>query len=324
MAELIDDYGRRLNYVRISVTDRCNFRCTYCMPAEGVACIDHSLIMRYEEILELCRVFRELGVRKFRFTGGEPLVRKGLVPFLKELKVQLPDVKTALTTNASLLSQYAEELAGAGLHSINVSLDTLDPEKFRKITRIGGIDSVFDGVRAAKEAGIKNIKLNTVLMKGFNDQEVPALLKYARREGFRLRLIEFMPLEDGVWSKDAFISGEEVLRTLPDGGCWRPLTAEADRDGLGPAQYYINDKTDDVIGVITAVSNHFCSSCNRLRVSARGDLRTCLFSPAETPLRSLIPEPEKLKEAILEAIKSKPKCWNDIRNGQLHMSGIGG
>ena len=131
MAELIDDYGRRLNYVRISVTDRCNFRCTYCMPAEGVACIDHSLIMRYEEILELCRVFHELGVRKFRFTGGEPLVRKGLVPFLKELKAQLPDVKTALTTNASLLSQHAEELAGAGLHSINVSLDTLDPEKFR-------------------------------------------------------------------------------------------------------------------------------------------------------------------------------------------------
>jgi cyclic pyranopterin phosphate synthase len=246
------------------------------------------------------------------------------VPFLKELKVQLPDVKTALTTNASLLAQYASELAEAGLHSLNVSLDTLDPQKFKKITRIGEIDSVFGGVKAAKEAGIKNIKLNTVLMKGFNDQEVPALLKYARREGFRLRLIEFMPLEDGVWSKDAFISGEEVLRTLPDGGCWRPLKIEADRDGLGPAQYYLNEKTDDVIGVITAVSNHFCSSCNRLRVSARGDLRTCLFSPAETPLRALIPEPEKLKKAILEAVKSKPKCWNDIRNGQLHMSGIGG
>ena len=324
MAELIDDYGRHLNYVRISVTDRCNFRCTYCMPAEGVQCIDHSQIMRYEEILQLCKVFHELGVRKFRFTGGEPLVRKGLVPFLKELKSQLPDIKTALTTNASLLSQYAAELSEAGLHSINVSLDTLDPDKFSSITRIGDINCVLGGIKAAKEAGIRNIKLNAVLMKGFNDGEVPSLLKFARAEGLRLRLIEFMPLEDGVWSKENFISGEEVLRTLPDGGCWRPLAAEADKDGLGPAQYYLNEKTDDVIGVITAVSNHFCSSCNRLRVSARGSLRTCLFSPGEIPLRQLIPEPEKLKEAILEAIKSKPKCWNDIRNGQLHMSGIGG
>ena len=324
MAELIDDFGRHLNYVRISVTDRCNFRCTYCMPAGGVECLDHSQILRYEEILQLCRVFHELGVRKFRFTGGEPLVRKGLVPFLKELKVQLPDVKTALTTNASLLSQYAEELAAAGLHSLNVSLDTLDPEKFRQITRIGYIETVLAGIRAAQKAGLKNIKLNTVLMKGFNDDEVPSLLKFARAEGLRLRLIEFMPLEDGVWSKDAFISGEEVLRTLPDGGCWRPLAAEADKDGLGPAQYYLNENSGDVIGVITAVSNHFCSSCNRLRVSARGDLRTCLFSPSEIPLRSFIPQPEELRKAILEAIKSKPKCWNDIRNGRLHMSGIGG
>lgn len=324
MAELIDDYGRRLNYVRISVTDRCNFRCTYCMPAEGVKCLAHGEILSYEEILQLCSVFRELGVRKFRFTGGEPLVRKGLVSFLSELKRSLPDVKTALTTNASLLSRYAGELAAAGLHSLNVSLDTLDPDKFREVTRIGDIRTVLSGIDAAKGAGIRNIKLNTVLVRGFNDGEVQALLGYARENELRLRLIEFMPLEDGVWDKSRFMSGDEILRTLPDGGAWKPLKTETDRDGMGPAQYFLNEKSGDVIGIITAVSNHFCQDCNRLRVSASGKLRTCLFSPSETPLRELIPHPEELKKLILSTIKTKPKCWNDIRAGHQHMSGIGG
>lgn len=324
MAELIDDYGRRLNYVRISVTDRCNFRCTYCMPAEGVKCLDHSQILRYEEILKLCRAFHELGVRKFRFTGGEPLVRKGIVPFLGELKKALPDAKTALTTNASLLSRYAEELAASGIHSLNISLDTLDPDKFREVTRIGELDTVLEGIQAAHRAGIKAIKLNAVLVRGFNDTEVRALLDYARENGLRLRLIEFMPLEDGVWDKSRFISGDEILRMLPGGDAWKPIKTEADRDGMGPAQYFLNEKTGDVIGIITAVSNHFCKDCNRLRVSASGNLRTCLFSPTETPLRELIDRPEELKHLILTTIKTKPRCWNDIRSGHQHMSGIGG
>lgn len=324
MGRLIDKYGRHLNYVRISVTDRCNFRCKYCMPPEGVEFLEHSEIMRYEEISFLCRVFWELGVRKVRFTGGEPLVRKGLVSFLKELNNEFPDMKTALTTNGSLLGQYADELAEANLHSLNISLDTLDPTKFADVTRLGDIDNVIMGIRAAVRVGIKNIKLNTVLIRGFNDEEIGDLLVFAKKEKVLLRLIEFMPLEDDVWNEEAFISGEEILKKLPEGNSWKaekPFSEEA-----GPARYYRNEKTGDSIGIITAVSNHFCKYCNRLRVSATGKLRTCLFAPNETPMRPLIlnSDSEGLKRLILKSIENKPKCWSDVRSGHQHMSGIGG
>ena len=324
LAELRDDYGRRLNYVRISVTDRCNYRCAYCMPPEGVKCLSHEDILRYEDIKFLCRVFTGLGVAKFRFTGGEPLVRKGLVPFLKELHRELPEIKTALTTNASLLGEYAEQLAEAGIHSLNISLDTLDPEKFARITRIGTIDGVFTGIRAAKAAGIKNVKLNAVLIRDFNDQEIAELLAFSRREGLLLRLIEFMPLQDSVWDKNSFISGEEILAMLPGGDAWKRETKSSGDDG--PAQYYYNEKTGDVIGIITAVSNHFCKNCNRLRVSAEGNLRTCLFNPNETALKELIQQRDTaaLRDAILRSVREKPRCWNDINTGNLQMSGIGG
>ena len=212
LRELRDDYGRKLNYVRISVTDRCNYRCAYCMPPEGVKCLSHADILRYEDIKFLCRVFAGMGVGKFRFTGGEPLVRKGLVPFLKELHGELPGIKTALTTNASLLDEYSAQLAEAGIHSLNISLDTLDPEKFARITRIGTIDKVFAGIRAAKSAGIGNIKLNAVLIRDFNDHEIAEMLAFARREGLLLRLIEFMPLQDSVWTKIPLSAGRRSLR----------------------------------------------------------------------------------------------------------------
>ena len=248
LGELVDGFGRRLNYVRISVTDRCNFRCTYCMPEEGVKCLSHRDILRYEDIAFLCGAFAELGVGKFRFTGGEPLVRKGLVPFLQNLHAEIPHIKTALTTNASLLEEYAEGLARAGLHSLNISLDTLDQEKFRKITRIGDIERVYAGIKAAKRAGLANIKLNTVLIRGFNDGEVERLLEFAEEHGLLLRLIEFMPLEDDVWTKEAFISGQEILSMLP-GGRW----IKEERGGTnsdGPAQYFVNEATGRRIGVI--------------------------------------------------------------------------
>lgn len=324
MDRLIDDFGRNLNYVRISVTDRCNYRCKYCMPAEGVEFLEHSEIMRYEEISFLCRVLWELGVRKVRFTGGEPLVRRDLVSFLKELNGEFPEMKTALTTNGSMLGQYAEELAEANLHSLNISLDTLDPVKFADVTRLGNIENVISGIRAAVRAGIRNIKLNTVLIRGFNDGEIGDLMAFAKREKVLLRLIEFMPLEDDVWNEDAFISGEEILKMLPEGDSWqaeKPDSAQA-----GPAKYYRNEKTGDSIGIITAVSNHFCKYCNRLRVSATGKLRTCLFAPDEIPMRPMIlnEDSEGLKELILDSIKNKPRCWSDVRAGHQHMSGIGG
>lgn len=324
MAQLTDAYGRTLRYVRISVTDRCNFRCTYCMPAAGVRCIDHDAILRYEDITFLCSVLWELGMRKFRFTGGEPLVRKGLVPFLGRLKADFPGMKLALTTNASLLDRYAGQLAQIGLHSLNISLDTLDREKFASITRTGSLDTVIKGIKAAVSAGIKNIKLNTVLIKGFNEAEIAGLLAFAKKEHLLLRLIEFMPIEDEVWSAANFISGTEIIGMLPDSKLWRPDKAGGEDEG--PARYYVNKKTGDVIGVIEAVSNHFCDTCNRLRVSASGGLRACLFDEKETSLLEMIRGRDKdgLTELILSGVKEKPRCWDDVRKGRLHMSRIGG
>lgn len=323
--ELKDSYGRRLNYLRISVTDRCNYRCLYCMPSEGVECISHADILRYEDIKFLCRVFRGLGVEKFRFTGGEPLVRRGIVPFLKELREEMPDAKIALTTNASLLANFARGLAGALIDHLNVSLDTVDAQKFAQVTRLGRIEDVFAGIAAAKAEGIDNIKLNAVLIRGFNDTEVPAMLAYARREGLLLRLIEFMPLQESIWKKDAFIIGRDLLKTLPDGAAWEKSEGDGGSSS-GPAEYYVNRKTGDRIGIITAVSNHFCKSCNRLRISAEGKLRTCLFNPKEIPLKELIQQRREndLREAILAAAAAKPRCWDDVKNGNMKMSGIGG
>lgn len=324
MAGLIDIYGRQLSYVRISVTDRCNFRCAYCMPEEGVQCMGHDEILRYEDILFLCSVLRELGVRKIRFTGGEPLVRKGLVSLLALLKADFPELKLALTTNASLLERYAAELKGIGLHSLNISLDTLDSRKFKKITRIGSLDEVIKGIRAAKRAGITNIKLNTVLIRGFNDTEIRNLLSFSKQEGLLLRLIEFMPLEDEVWSEANFISGKEIISMLPDGEAWKPEKSGGAEEG--PARYYVNEKTGDMIGIIEAVSNHFCDSCNRLRISASGGLRACLFDEKEVPLREMIKKRDRagLTDLILTGVSQKPRCWSEVKAGRQRMSRIGG
>lgn len=324
MAGLIDTYGRQLRYVRISVTDRCNFRCAYCMPEDGVQCMDHDEILRYEDIAFLCSKFWELGVRKFRFTGGEPLVRKGLVPFLADLKADFPEMKLALTTNASLLESYAGKLAEIGLHSLNISLDTLDPQKFAAITRTGTLDMVIKGIRAAKRAGIGNIKLNAVLIRNFNDTEIAGLLAFSKEEGLLLRLIEFMPLEDDVWNETNFISGKEILAMLPDSAAWRPEKNGGAEEG--PARYYVNEKTGDTIGVIEAVSNHFCDSCNRLRVSASGGLRACLFDEREVPLREMIKKRDgaAITELILAGASQKPRCWSEVKAGRQRMSRIGG
>lgn len=324
MAALIDGCGRRLSYVRISVTDRCNFRCSYCMPAEGVPVMRHDEILRYEDISFLCRCFCRLGVGKFRFTGGEPLVRKELPQFLLRLKDDLPDIKLALTTNAALLDRYAGELAQLELDSLNISIDTLDPEKFAKITRIGRLETVIKGIHAAVDAGVKNIKLNAVMIRGFNDGEVGELLEFAKKERVLLRLIEFMPLEDGVWNEDSFIGGGEMLKMLPDPEAWRAEQGGVPEDG--PARYYVNGKTGDRLGIIEAVSNHFCSGCNRLRVSAAGALRLCLFDDREIELRELIRarDQDALCDKIIGGVREKPRCWSDVRSGMRRMSKIGG
>ena len=329
MADIRDRNGRCIDYARISVTDRCNYRCVYCMPEEGVSYISHKDIMRYEEILFLCNILDELGVRKIRFTGGEPLLRKGLVPFLKEFRTTLPNMAISLTTNASMLSGYAEALSAVGLSGLNISLDTLDPVKFHSVTRNGDIKDVLSGITAARDAGILNIKTNTVLIRGFNDDELHDILNYTWNVGVIPRFIEFMPLGDDVWKSDKFISAVEILNMLSESGNWvlQQKTAErGDAIPLGPARYYTDNRTGRSVGIIEAVSNHFCDSCNRLRITASGVMMACLFSTNGVPLLELIRNKEKnrIKSAILSGINMKPDWWEETRDGKQQMSGIGG
>jgi cyclic pyranopterin phosphate synthase len=298
------------------------------MPEDGVSPLTHEDIMRYEDILFLCRALGDLGVRKIRFTGGEPLVRKGFVPFLKEFRASFPGIALSLTTNASLLRRHAYELAQTGLSGLNISLDTLDPEKFRSITRVGDISDVMDGIRAALASGIPNIKTNTVPMRGFNDADLPLILSFAWENGLLPRLIEFMPIDDDVWRRKMFVGEDEILAALSRRfGAWTQLGPDSSSAAhpQGPARYY-RDAGGRTVGVIAAVSNHFCQSCNRLRVTASGQLRACLFSRREMPLLGLIRsgDYDGLGRAILEGMSAKPQRWEQERSGALQMSNIGG
>ena len=292
MDQLTDKHGRILSYVRISVTDRCNFRCRYCMPEEGITWNPHSRIMKYEDILFLVETLWEMGVRKIRLTGGEPLVRKGFPAFLRELRSSFPELKIGLTTNGSLLSVYAEEIKKASLDSLNISLDTLDPEKFSYISRIGELSTVLEGISSF--AGLKSpeLKLNTVLLKGFNDEEIPELLEFSRTSGAIFRMIEFMPLDD-LWAERSFISAGQILERLSEFGNWENLGG-SNIQLNGPAQYYRNSETGQVIGIIAAVSNHFCSSCNRLRVTSMGEMRPCLFSQEGVQLLDIMKRKDRI------------------------------
>jgi cyclic pyranopterin phosphate synthase len=298
------------------------------MPEEGVPSLAHEDIMRYEDILFLCDALKDLGVRKIRFTGGEPLVRKGFLRFLVDFRNSFPETALSLTTNASLLGKYATDLAQLRLASMNVSLDTLDPEKYKAITRLGDLSSVLGGIVSSKAAGIWNIKTNTVLIRGFNDHELPRILSYAWENRLLPRLIEFMPLGENVWRDEKFIGADEILRLLTKlYGEWSPV-GDGSGDGetpLGPAKYYVNGQNRKV-GVITAVSNHFCAVCNRLRITASGNLRSCLFSRTETPMTALLRKRDEygVKRAILEGINAKPDQWANEMDGMQRMSCIGG
>ncbi len=330
MAGLTGSFRRKIDYARISVTDRCNYRCRYCMPPEGVSCLEHDEILTYEEILRLCRVLLDLGVRKVRFTGGEPMVRKGFLDFLEKFTKELPELHVALTTNGSCLGAEAERLSGIPLSGLNVSLDSMDPEKFRALTRTGSLEGVLGGIRAFRSVSGIPIKINTVLIKGFNDNEVPALLAFAKECGAVLRLIEFMPLDESVWSRDRFISAEEILARLPDREKWLP-DKSLGRDpnhGVpeGPARYLVHSVTGQRLGIIAAVSRHFCETCNRLRVTASGEIRSCLFSTQGVSVRQPLREgnENRVRELILAEVWKKPRCWADAAACSQHMSQIGG
>jgi cyclic pyranopterin phosphate synthase len=303
---LSDSFQRPINYLRISVTDRCNLRCIYCMPAEGVQLISHNDILTYEEIYIIVLAATELGINKVRLTGGEPLVRLGLprlVQILADIDV-IDDI--ALTTNGVLLGQYAAELKQAGLQRVNVSLDTLKADKFEFITRNNRLGDVLRGIEVARSVGLNPAKINMVVMAGVNDDEI---LDFARKtidEDWHVRFIEYMPLAGGSTTASQIISASDMRKRLDSLGQLEPCLPSI---GNGPAKYFRFPQAKGTIGFITPVSEHFCFSCNRLRLTADGKLRPCLLSDDEIdlrqPLRSGISSAE-LKGLIKEAVARKP------------------
>ncbi len=284
---LRDSYGRVADDLRISVTDRCNFRCIYCMPAEGLRWLGREEILRFEEIHRLARIFVErYGVRTIRLTGGEPLVRVRIEELVAMISALDPDLDLTMTTNGVLLRQKARLLKEAGLKRINVSLDTLHLDRFRDIARRDAFGRTMDGIEAAREAGLWPIKLNVVVMRGVNDDEVVDFARLARERGFEVRFIEFMPLDgDQIWSNDLVVPSRRIQEQIEDLFPLEPIPSERP----GPSvNYRFRDGAAGGVGFISSVSQAFCSTCNRIRLTAEGGLRTCLFSLRETPLRDLL------------------------------------
>jgi cyclic pyranopterin phosphate synthase len=328
---MIDPFGRAITYLRVSVTDRCDFRCTYCM-AENMTFLPKKDLLTLEELTRLCSAFIAKGVRKLRLTGGEPLVRKNIMHLVRELGHQVQDGRLdelTLTTNGSQLAKHAAELADCGVRRINVSLDTLDPQKFKTITRWGELSKVMDGIDAAQAAGLK-IKINAVALKDFNDREIPELMRWAHGRGMDLTLIETMPMGEIEEDRtDRYLPLSEMRERLAEDFT---LTENAYRTG-GPARYVTVAETGGRLGFITPMTHNFCESCNRVRLTCTGTLYMCLGQNDAADLRLPLRASEDdalLSQAIDEAIGRKPKGHDfiiDRRNRPAvarHMSVTGG
>ena len=283
---LVDTFGRSHNNLRISVTDRCNIRCVYCMP-ESATFLPRAELLTFEEIERFARVAAGLGVDRIRLTGGEPLVRSGLPTLVAKLAA-IPGIgDVGLTTNGILLAPLAAALRSAGLARINVSLDTLDPGRFRELTRRDGLDHVLAGIAAARDAGFRPIKLNAIAIRGRSEPDVVPLARFARENQLELRFIEYMPLDAGDgWGREQVLPADELLGRLAD--AFGPLDPAPDQDVRAPATDYDYRDGGGRVGVIASVSRPFCQTCNRLRLTADGKLRNCLFALNETDVRALI------------------------------------
>lgn len=317
-----DSYNRDINYLRISVTDLCNLRCTYCMPEKGVEKFAHEKILSIEEIEEIVIACAEAGIRKVRLTGGEPLVRNGILDICERIS-RIDGIKElCLTTNGTLLAKYAKDLKAAGVDRLNISVDTLQNEKYKKITRCASqgapADEVFAGIEAAKQAGFTNIKLNVVLIGGYNDDEINDMIELTRDNDYQVRFIELMPIgEAAKWEKSCFIPNETVL--------------EKDErlryiGSSGVARLYRVEGYSGCVGLISPVNHHFCSECNRLRLTADGKLKACLHSGKETLIKGL--KGDELREAIIREIKGKPDgydiAYDNPSSSMRNMNQIGG
>ena len=303
---LVDSFGRVHNNLRISVTDRCNIRCTYCMP-EVVQFLPKQELLTFEEIERFVRVAAGLGIDKIRLTGGEPLVRRDLPVLVRKLAAVPGIVDVGLTTNGLLLAPMAEALYEAGLRRINVSLDTMDPGRFELLTRRPGFEKVIEGILAAKAAGFDPVKVNAVAIKGTTDEDVVPLARFAREHGLELRFIEYMPLDAGdAWERDKVLFAAEILERLT--AAIGPLDPAPDQDPRAPAVDYDYRDGGGRVGLIASVSRPFCGSCNRVRLTADGKLRNCLFALDETDVRALIrggADDESLARALRESVAGK-------------------
>jgi len=323
-----DRFGRPISYLRVSITDRCNLRCGYCMPEEGVPLRRHEEILTYEQIVRLVRVATDVGITKVRVTGGEPLVRRGVVALVQEL-AQLPRIEElTMTTNGTLLGDHAGPLAAAGLTRVNVSLDTLNQDRFRTITGRDGLADVLRGIGAAQEAGLTPVKINMVVLRGVNDDEVVEFARRTRTDDWQVRFIEIMPLGHGRLSAgELFVPASEIQRRIE--GAWGPLEP-AGATGNGPARHRRLPGATGTIGFISPLSSPFCGLCNRVRLTADGRLRACLLSTEEVDLRTPLAHgvsDNELRDLFVQGIAAKPqhhRLTDQVVPPDCLMSRIGG
>ena len=325
--KLIDKCNRHLNYLRISITDRCNLRCRYCVPRELIPKLSHAEILTYEEILRVVRIATRLGISKVRITGGEPLVRKGVYHFLKQLKATAGLKDVSLTTNGVLLADNLEKIQAAGISRINISLDTLSPTKYRDVTGFDEFGRVWQGIEKAHRMGFHPIKLNIVALKGINDEELVEMAKLSFQYPFHVRFIEYMPIGQSDFNTDSLLLAPEIKSRISAMGKLIPVqTVMHD----GPAQRYKFEHAKGEVGFIAALSQHFCNKCNRLRLTASGQLRPCLLSDHQENLKARLRQgcsDQELADIFFRAIKHKPSdhnlaAQNPTRvEGQMHAIG---
>ena len=330
MSRLIDSYNRPIDYLRISVTDRCNLRCVYCMPAEGISLSESENILRYEELLRIADIAVRHGITKIRLTGGEPLVRKGIVEFIEKLAKLKGLEDLSLTTNGVLLKEFAFQLKKAGLNRINVSIDSLKPDRFYKITRGDFLNKVMEGLEESEKVGLSPVKINCVVIKGFNEDEILDFALLTKKKPYHIRFIEYMPFEvEEGWQKEKCISTSELVGIINKFQELIPLGNQEKR--TGPARRYKFKDGLGEIGFISPISDHFCGSCNRLRLTSDGKLRTCLFSDEEIDIKGALRSgcsDKELEDILFNAVRKKPEKHfindNIFKKCSRTMSFIGG
>ena len=314
-----DRFGREIDYLRISITDRCNLRCRYCMPEDGFHKVDSRQVLTIDEYIEIVKAFKELGIKKVRITGGEPLVKYGVIDLIKGIK-ELGIEDISMTTNGILLKDMAKDLKEAGLSRVNISLDSLKEDRYSHITRGGNLKDVLEGIEACKKYGISPIKINTVVLRSFNLDEYKDFLELTKDEDIIVRFIELMPIGEAIKSKDDFVSNEELINLCGN------LKTVKESIGSGPAKYYKIDGYKGEIGFINPISCNFCKNCNRIRLTVKGNLVLCLHSKKTVDIKTPLRNGKDIKQVILQAIDEKPERHSLIQGkyNETDMNEIGG